>query len=188
VLSLVLQAQTEPHRHRKLIDLPSRKFPPTLEVSKTIPRISAAAFHRAAALLRLIADDLETHVAAHLAEAELSTSFRSHAPPRSSTGSAGLPFPAAGRLRRSVDSSLLTEPQWAAVATDLTLSARELQIVRKVLDNRTHAALADDLGMSPHTANTHLERLYRKLAVTTRVGLVLRVMAAVLEHVKRVVA
>jgi DNA-binding NarL/FixJ family response regulator len=53
-----------------------------------------------------------------------------------------------------------------------------LQIVRAVFDDQTEYAIAADLGISPHTVHTHFERLHRKLAVSDRVQLVLRVTEA----------
>jgi len=78
-------------------------------------------------------------------------------------------------------SALLSEADWTETARALRLSGRELQIVRGVFDNRKETAIATDLGIAPRTVDTHLERLYRKLSVTTRVALVLRVMAEVLQ-------
>jgi hypothetical protein len=48
--------------------------------------------------------------------------------------------------------------------------------VRGVFDGRKESAIAADLGISPHTVHTHVERLHRKLAVADRVELVLRIM------------
>jgi DNA-binding CsgD family transcriptional regulator len=79
------------------------------------------------------------------------------------------------------DSALLSEEQWAEATRVLHLSGRELQIVRGVFDNHKEAAIAADLGIAPRTVDTHLERLYRKLTVTTRVALVLRVVAVVIK-------
>ena len=81
----------------------------------------------------------------------------------------------------SVGSALLSETAWAEVARTLQLSGRKLQIVRGVFDNHKETAIAADLGIAPRTVDTHLERLYRKLTVTTRVALVLRVMEQVLQ-------
>ena len=83
--------------------------------------------------------------------------------------------------RPSVGSALLSETAWAEVARTLQLSGRELQIVRGVFDNHKETAIAADLGIAPRTVDTHLERLYRKLTVTTRVALVLRVMEQALK-------
>jgi DNA-binding NarL/FixJ family response regulator len=64
---------------------------------------------------------------------------------------------------------------WAEVARSLKLSARELQITHGVFDNLKDGAIAAKLGISEHTVHVHLNRLYRKLRVSTRVELVLRV-------------
>jgi DNA-binding CsgD family transcriptional regulator len=71
---------------------------------------------------------------------------------------------------------MLSEQAWREIARSLTLSARELQIVRGVFDDRIEFAIAADLGISPHTVHTHIDRLHHKLAVADRVELVLRVM------------
>jgi DNA-binding NarL/FixJ family response regulator len=99
-------------------------------------------------------------------------------------------FPAAAQVRAAAKvecnhavagSALLGEADWAVAARALRLSGRELQIVRGVFDCRKETAIAADLGIAPRTVDTHMERLYRKLTVTTRVALVLRVR----EHVLR---
>ena len=77
-------------------------------------------------------------------------------------------------------SALLSEADWSRTARALRLSGRELQIVRGVFDNRTEHAIAAEEGLADCTIHTHLERLYRKLAVTTRVALVLCVVEGVL--------
>lgn len=48
--------------------------------------------------------------------------------------------------------------------------------MRGVFNDGTEFAIADELKVSPHTVHTHCERLYRKLGVSDRVKLVLRVM------------
>lgn len=78
--------------------------------------------------------------------------------------------------RQAPGSAIFSEQAWAEIARSLGLSPRELQIVRGVFDDRTESAIAADLGMSPHTVHTHIERLYYKLAVADRVELILRVM------------
>jgi DNA-binding CsgD family transcriptional regulator len=67
-------------------------------------------------------------------------------------------------------------PAWEEIGGSLNLSHQELRIVRGVFDDLTESAIADELQISPHTVHTHLGRLYRKLGVTGRVPLVLRVM------------
>jgi hypothetical protein len=48
--------------------------------------------------------------------------------------------------------------------------------VQGIFDDRTDTAIAADLKVSPHTVHTYIERLYRRLGVTGRVKLVLRVL------------
>ena len=57
----------------------------------------------------------------------------------------------------------------------LRLSKREAQIVSALFDDKKEAAIATHLGISRHTVHTYTERLYRKMGVSSRVGLVRRV-------------
>jgi DNA-binding CsgD family transcriptional regulator len=76
-------------------------------------------------------------------------------------------------------SSLLTEDAWTAIGRSLGLSTRELQIVTMLIEDRieTEDQIAHILGISSHTVHTHLERLYKKIGVTSRCHLILRVFA-----------
>lgn len=71
---------------------------------------------------------------------------------------------------------MLSDQAWAEIAHSLKLSTRELQIVRGLFDNEIEYAIAAGLGISPHTVHTHIERLHRKLAVTNRAQLFVRIM------------
>jgi DNA-binding CsgD family transcriptional regulator len=71
---------------------------------------------------------------------------------------------------------MISEQAWLEIARSLALSPRELQILRGILDDHTEFAIAVDLGISPHTVHTHVDRVHRKLGVVDRVTLVLRVM------------
>lgn len=71
---------------------------------------------------------------------------------------------------------MFSDQAWEEIARSLRLSGQELRIVRGVFDDHTESAIAERLQVSPHTVHTHCERLYRKLGVTDRVKLVLRVM------------
>jgi DNA-binding CsgD family transcriptional regulator len=64
---------------------------------------------------------------------------------------------------------------WSCIAKRLALSERELQIVQGVFDDAHQDAIAEELAISSHTVHTHLERLYHKLQVTSRVQLVVRI-------------
>jgi DNA-binding CsgD family transcriptional regulator len=71
---------------------------------------------------------------------------------------------------------MFSDQAWKEIARSLGLSGRELQIVRGIFDDQTESSIAIQLGVSPCTIHTYCERLYRKLAVTGRVRLALRVM------------
>lgn len=81
-----------------------------------------------------------------------------------------------GQVRHPLGAAVFSEQEWEKIASALTLTKRELQIVRGVFDDRTEFAIAADLGVSPHTIHTHFDRMHRKLAVHTRAALTLRVM------------
>ena len=72
-------------------------------------------------------------------------------------------------------STIFSNRVWAEIARKLRLSKRELEIVRGIFDDRTEAAIADDLRISPHTVHTHVERLHRKLVVKDRAAIIVRV-------------
>jgi DNA-binding CsgD family transcriptional regulator len=72
--------------------------------------------------------------------------------------------------------NLLTEPAWKKIEQRLRLSEREIQIARSVLYDRTENLIARELGISPHTVHTHIERMHIKLGVRSRPALVTRIL------------
>jgi DNA-binding NarL/FixJ family response regulator len=48
------------------------------------------------------------------------------------------------------------------------LSRREIEILQKVAYGSTTKEVADELGISPHTVKTHLERIFEKLGANDR--------------------
>jgi ATP/maltotriose-dependent transcriptional regulator MalT len=51
-----------------------------------------------------------------------------------------------------------------------SLTARELQIARLVVDRRTNPQIAEALFLSPKTVETHMRNIFRKLGVSSRVA------------------
>jgi DNA-binding CsgD family transcriptional regulator len=50
-----------------------------------------------------------------------------------------------------------------------SLTGRELQVARLVVDRRTNPQIADALFLSPKTVETHMRNIFRKLDVSSRV-------------------
>lgn len=49
------------------------------------------------------------------------------------------------------------------------LTAREVEVLRLVAQGLTNALIAEQLVLSPHTVNVHVQSIYGKLGVSTRV-------------------
>lgn len=71
----------------------------------------------------------------------------------------------------AVGHEVLSDRQWRDLTAAFRLSDREAEVVLSVVDDLKESAIASRLGISPHTVHTHIERLYRKLGVRSRVEL-----------------
>ena len=80
-----------------------------------------------------------------------------------------------GQIRKTLGSNLLSDHAWTEIGRSLKLSVRELEIARGVFNNQIESAIAQNLAISSHTVHTHLNRLFKKLWVTTRTELILTV-------------
>lgn len=69
----------------------------------------------------------------------------------------------------------MSSDAWREIAATLRLSRREAEILQALFDDAKESSIAADLGISAHTVHSHIERLYRKLQVSSRVTLVVRV-------------
>jgi DNA-binding CsgD family transcriptional regulator len=74
-------------------------------------------------------------------------------------------------------SSLISPAAWTRVGDVLRLSPREMQIVQRIFEDEKEETIAFHLSISPHTVNTYVQRLYRKLSVFSRPQLILTVIA-----------
>jgi DNA-binding NarL/FixJ family response regulator len=79
---------------------------------------------------------------------------------------------------RTLGRRLIAQPAWEVLRVQLQLSPREMQIAQGVFDSQKERCIAFELGISPHTVNTYLQRMYRKMGVSNRTQLVLHVLAA----------
>jgi DNA-binding CsgD family transcriptional regulator len=84
-------------------------------------------------------------------------------------------WPQAPVIGASPTGSLLTDGEWQALSALLSLSTRESQITRLILDDLAEPDIADRLSISRHTVHTYIDRLYRKLHVHSRHQLLLHV-------------
>ena len=64
---------------------------------------------------------------------------------------------------------------WQVLGTSLHLSKRELEIVRAIFNGGIEARIAHDLNVSVHTVHSHLDRIHKKLHVSHRCALVVRI-------------
>ncbi len=78
---------------------------------------------------------------------------------------------------------LLSSGDWAVVVRRLRLSKREAQIICLIVTEQKDRAIALELGISYNTLRTQLSRLYRKLGVQTRVGVMVTVFSEALKIV-----
>jgi DNA-binding CsgD family transcriptional regulator len=79
-------------------------------------------------------------------------------------------------ISAGLGSVMFCDQAWDEIRRSLRLSDRELEIVRRMFDDEKEFAIADNLGIAPRTVHTHIERLYRKLGLTDRGRLLVRVM------------
>ena len=70
--------------------------------------------------------------------------------------------------------NLISNAEWSAVKSHARLSMREGQVCRLLFEGNKRDEIAEMLGISPRTVRYHLESLHKKLQISTRVGLVLR--------------
>jgi DNA-binding NarL/FixJ family response regulator len=83
-----------------------------------------------------------------------------------------------GHAHRDDRVDFLPPDAWLDISRSLQLSEREAQVVGLILRDESESGIATQLGISSHTVHTHLERLYRKLSVTSRCQVVIRIFRA----------
>ena len=66
------------------------------------------------------------------------------------------------------NSRLFTESEWAQLTEHLSLSPRQIQIIRLLCDGHKNYSAASTLGISSETVRTHLKQVYAKLGVSDR--------------------
>lgn len=70
-----------------------------------------------------------------------------------------------------VDSTTVAEKMqliFSRLAEDRMLTAKEIEVLEKVLSGKTRKELADELNISENTAKTHLKHIYEKLGISNK--------------------
>jgi DNA-binding NarL/FixJ family response regulator len=71
-------------------------------------------------------------------------------------------------IHPSLTRAFIEEVQYADRRPEAPLSRRETEILQMVAYGSTTKEVAHDLGISPHTVKTHLERIFEKLGANDR--------------------
>ncbi|HYH27660.1 MAG TPA: response regulator transcription factor [Actinomycetota bacterium] len=71
-------------------------------------------------------------------------------------------------IHPSLTQAFIEEVQLVERKSEAPLSRREIEILQKVAYGATTKEVADQLGISPHTVKTHLERIFEKLGANDR--------------------
>ena len=87
-----------------------------------------------------------------------------------------------GRLDAQVVTAITGTPGPPALSPRATtpdlLSAREVEVLRRISLGESNKEAARTLGISPSTVRTHLENIFRKLGCTTRAAATLKALTA----------
>ena len=79
-------------------------------------------------------------------------------------------------MQEQTGSRTLSGRQWRSLTNSLELTPRQLEIVKAIFDDKTEAAIAAELGVTYNTVHSHVRRLYKKLEVHSRSGVIMRVL------------
>lgn len=74
--------------------------------------------------------------------------------------------------------TFFSQAEWDRLIEHLNLPARQAQILDLIIDERSDAEIAIELGIAEPTVRTHVVRLMERFSVDTRIGLVLYIMRA----------
>ena len=77
---------------------------------------------------------------------------------------------------RNTNTEPFSTSEWNVLAEELSLSARQAQIARGILEGMSDRQIAMDLNMQIPTVRTHLNRLFIKVDAENRNQLVLQIL------------
>ena len=70
---------------------------------------------------------------------------------------------------------IFSKSEWEEIVTELSLSPRQAEVIRRILSGRSDKQIARDLQISVPTVRTHLNRAFLRFGVQDRVELVIHV-------------
>lgn len=84
------------------------------------------------------------------------------------------------KFAKDANVDLITEEQWLYLQERYELSPRELEVAKIICtQGLTREKIAEELGISPHTAKVHLDHIFAKTWVPDKFALLLRFLEAV---------
>jgi DNA-binding CsgD family transcriptional regulator len=81
-----------------------------------------------------------------------------------------------------MEECVIPSDAWNSLRESLQLSRREVEIIQLVFADEKDGNIAGSLGISRHTVDTYLRRLYAKLQVSSRPQLILLIVAEYLNR------
>jgi DNA-binding NarL/FixJ family response regulator len=78
-------------------------------------------------------------------------------------------------MPRNPGEDMFSGEDWTLIAASLRLSARELSVAVLMFEGKTRFQIARKLQCAPGTVRVYIDRLFTKLHVMDRLGLVLRI-------------
>ncbi len=80
---------------------------------------------------------------------------------------------------------LIRHEDWLRIRASLGLSPRELQLVQHIFEGNTLSDIAQDMQLALGTVKTYVQRVYRKLEISSQRELAMVVMIAYVELATR---
>ena len=86
---------------------------------------------------------------------------------------------------RGKENGIFSTEEWSGLRSVLSLSTRQEQILRCLFQDMSDAQIARELNIALPTVRTHMGRMFEKLGVDDRLGLVLFVISIFLQQCRQ---
>jgi DNA-binding CsgD family transcriptional regulator len=88
------------------------------------------------------------------------------------------PGPVTGR---SQDNAISAQ-EWETLRRSLGLSLLQTEVLRRLVQGKSHPEIAREMALRPRTVRTVVNRLYREFGAAGRVQLILHILTVLREH------